>query len=98
MKRNLKPLLIAVLLGLLGLGLAEYKPEDDVEVNVDAPIVSDLAEAAGVGKVGDALFRMQEAAHNTVTKTTGAEVDHYYVKLCLGKKSCVPVDPFKVSR
>lgn len=98
MKRILFPLLATLLLGLFGVVLAEYKSEDDVTLTLDGPLVSDVADAAGVGSLGDALFDAQEGVHDTLTRTTGIEIDHSYVRLCLGRRACLPIDPFTLSR
>lgn len=98
MKRILPPLLTLSILALFGLGFAEYNAEDDVTVDLTAPVVSDLADDAGVGALGGTLFAAQEGAHGALTDTTGAEVDHYYLWVCLSPTACVPVDPFKISR
>ena len=95
---SLKPLLAVLCLLLLSFALADDNiSEDDVVVEVDVPVVTELAEKAGVEELGDALYDSQEDVHEVITQTTGKKVDHFYIHLCLGKKACIPVDPFRFS-
>ena len=43
--------------------------------------------------ISDLLFELQEGTHETITDVSGAEIDHYYIWLCL-EELCIPVDPF----
>jgi hypothetical protein len=97
---KVRSFILVSVLAVLSSGFAQdtssgYNPEDDVTITVDNPVTNEVAETLGVSQVGDALFNTQEGVHKTVEGSTGQSVNHYYVKLCLGK-SCVPIDPFKV--
>jgi hypothetical protein len=99
---TLRTFILASVVALLGVGFAQdtssgYDSSQDVTITVDNPVTNEVAETLGVGQVGDALFNTQEGVHKTVENTTGQSVNHYYVKLCLGK-SCLPIDPFKPHR
>ena len=97
LRNHHKPFLILLIL-LLGFAFADDNvSEDDIVINVDIPVVSDLADETDLDKVGDDLYDLQEGAHDTITEVTGKEVKHFYVHLCLGKKACIPVDPFRFS-
>ena len=61
-------------------------------VRLDTRLTNQTAEELQVGEVGDALYDVQEGTHDTVTDTTGVEIEHSYVDVCLGDE-CVPVDP-----
>lgn len=97
---NLRTFILASMVALLSFAFAEgtssgYDSSQDVTVTVDNSVTNKVAETLGVGQVGNTLFNTQEGVHKTVEGSSGQSVNHYYVKLCLGK-SCVPVDPFKV--
>jgi hypothetical protein len=99
---TLRTFILASVVALLSFVFAEdtssgYDSSQDVTITVDNPVTNEVAETLGVGQVGDALFNTQEGVHKTVENTTGQSVNHYYVKLCLGK-SCLPIDPFKPHR
>ena len=44
--------------------------------------------------ITELTFDLQEGTHESITDLSGAEVDHYYIWLCLGQ-ACIPVDPFR---
>lgn len=46
--------------------------------------------------LGKALFELQEGTHARITDVTGAELDYFYIWVCLGEQ-CLPVDPFTFS-
>ena len=81
----------------VGLAFAQYNPDDDVYVTVDTPLTTQLAETAGVGVLGSALFDAQEGVHETVKRTTGVQVKHHYINICFGP-FCIPIDPIKFGR
>jgi hypothetical protein len=96
------PFILASALAVLSVAFAEgnssgYDASNDATITVDNPLTNSVAETLGVGKVGDTAFDAQEGVHKVAEGTTGQSVNHYYVKLCLGK-SCLPVDPFKFSK
>ncbi len=93
-----KPFIFFLVLLIVSFAFADdNKSEGDVIVTLDVPVVSDISDKTPIEQVGDNLYDAQEGAHNTITQTTGEKVDHYYVHLCLGKKACIPVDPFRFS-
>ena len=47
--------------------------------------------------LGDLAFDLQEGTHGSITDLSGAEIDHYYIWVCLADQ-CIPVDPFTFSR
>lgn len=88
--------LATALLVLLGGALAQHDPDDDVYIRVEEPTVERVARSLGLGALGGALYDAQEGVHETVTETTGAEVERYYLNVCLGDE-CLPIDPLRVS-
>jgi hypothetical protein len=96
--KHVPRLLLAVLaaVALTGVAVAEYNPDNDIHLRVNNKSLNKVAKAVELKSTGDELFDTQEGAHATATDTTGQEVDHYYIWICLGD-SCVPVDPFTAS-
>ena len=91
---NFRTFIFATVIALLSFAFAEgnssgYDSSQDVTITVDNPLTNQVAETSGVGQVGDTLFNTQEDLHKTIEGSTGTSVNHYYVKLCLGK-SCIP--------
>lgn len=94
MKLILKALAFVGLVALAGTAMAEYNPDDDVYIKVENETATKLAKTLKLGDLGDDLFDAQEGAHEVVGETTGEEVDHYYIHVCVGDE-CVPVDPVR---
>ncbi|MBM7570452.1 hypothetical protein [Aquibacillus albus] len=92
-----KYLLSIVMLGFLALFLlpmtsfAEYDKSGDITVS--ATILEDEIETSD--DTGDATFELQEDAHETLTDTTGEEVDHSYVWVEVNGSRVLAVDPPK---
>lgn len=97
MKRVLNLLIILGLLAALSFGSAEHRSDQDIYVTVSTPLTDNIAERARLGKLGKPLFDLQEGTHQQLKETTGVEVDHFYLNLCLGD-ACLPVDPFTFGR
>lgn len=74
----------------------EYEPSQDVYVVFHGEHFDDATQFLPVGLIGELAFDLQEGTHDKITNVTGAEVDHYYIWLCLAE-SCIPVDPFTFS-
>lgn len=73
-----------------------YHPEDDVYVMFQGEIFEDASDLLPAEVIGQKAFELQEGVHADITDVSGAEVDHYYIWVCLGN-DCLPVDPFRFS-
>ena len=93
---------LAVLLGLLALvgcsvggNLATegYNSGEDVYIVFNGEHFDDATALLPHEVVTEVTFELQEGTHEAITDVSGAEIDHYYIWLCLGQ-ACIPVDPF----
>ncbi|MCA1032184.1 hypothetical protein LCL95_14195 [Bacillus timonensis] len=70
---------------------AAYDPSGDINVNLntffDVPLLSE--------ETAQSSFELQEGVHNSVTNSTGLEVNHSYVWISLNGKKVLGVDPPK---
>ncbi len=91
--------LIFTLLMFIGIALlstptqsdAAYKPKWDLTLKVN--VLEDMIKPSG--KLGEVSFNLQEGVHNTLTDTTGVEVDHSYIWIELNGVKVLAVDPPK---
>ncbi len=74
---------------------AEYDESSDIYIVFRGEYFEDETEFIPVDMLGKLAFELQEGTHESITHVSGAEVDHYYVWVCLGEQ-CIPVDPFRV--
>jgi hypothetical protein len=91
-----KSVILVFALALIGSVAAQYNSEYDVYVRVENKLAEKVAKRAGIGQLGAQLFDVQEDTHAAVTDTSGEEVEHYYIWICIGDH-CLPVDPFRPS-
>jgi len=92
MKRN-----VMFILGLffivqalfVGTASAKYNPQDDITVNIKLPISLPTTSIAKL------TFNIQEALHQTVTNTTGINIDHSYIWVNVNDQPIVAIDPAK---
>ena len=93
--------LVTVLaLALAGCGTLEqplessgYNQDQDVYIVFHGSHIRNVTALLPGDVVSDVLFELQEGTHETITDVSGAEIDHYYIWLCL-EDLCIPVDPF----
>ena len=71
----------------------DYNPENDVYLIVGGQVIEDATSILPVDRIGELAFELQEGTHEGITDVSGAEVDHYYIWVCLAD-ACIPVDPF----
>jgi hypothetical protein len=90
----LKVLVLLLAAGFVAVALAD-RP-NDVYVQIDNDLLEAAAKDAKVGKTGRELYRTQESTNRTVQRSTGLDVDNYYVWFCVGNE-CVPLDPYTFS-
>ena len=76
---------------------AGYNPEDDVYIMIGGQVIEDATSILPIDLIGELAFELQEGTHESITDVSGAEIDHFYIWVCLGD-ACIPVDPFRVSR
>lgn len=79
-----------------GLSPTAYEFDQDIYVVFHGQVFEDATELLPVERVGELAFELQEGMHENITHLSGAEVDHYYIWVCLGE-ACIPVDPFTYS-
>ena len=72
----------------------EYDPNNDVYVMFQGEIAEDASALLPAEVIGQKAFELQEGTHESITDVSGAEIDHYYIWVCLGS-DCIPVDPFR---
>jgi hypothetical protein len=94
--RTVISVILVLALALVSPVSAQYNSEYDVYVQVENKLAEKVAKRLGVGRLGSQAFDTQEGVHSTVTDTSGEEVEHYYIWICIGDQ-CVPVDPFRPS-
>lgn len=68
---------------------AAYKPQNDIILNVNAPVSVPTVNTAAI------TFKAQEAVHSSLYQTTGVAVDHYYIWLYVNGQPVAAVDPAK---
>ena len=74
----------------------EYDASQDVYVVFQGKHFDDATKFLPAKLIGELAFDLQEGTHDNITDVSGAEVDHYYIWLCLAD-ACIPVDPFTFS-
>ena len=75
----------------------EYDASQDVYVVFHGEHFDDATKFLPAKLIGELAFDLQEGTHDNITDVSGAEVDHYYIWLCLAD-ACIPVDPFTFSK
>ena len=99
--RNLAFVLV-LLFALVGcqeevtLSTTDYNSEDDVYLIVGGQVIEDATSVLPIDLIGELAFELQEGTHENITDVSGAEIDHYYIWVCLAD-ACIPVDPFRFS-
>ena len=74
-----------------------YNPEDDMYIMINGWVIDDVTSILPAKRIGELAFDLQEGTHESITDVSGAEIDHYYIWVCLGD-ACIPVDPARFSR
>lgn len=72
-----------------------YDEDSDIYVVFGGEHFEDETAFVPIAMLGELAFELQEGAHESITHVSGAEVDHYYIWVCLGEQ-CIPVDPLRV--
>ncbi|WP_246938647.1 hypothetical protein [Bacillus pinisoli] len=93
----MKKILVAAALLIGGLTVggttssAAYDSSGDLNVNIN--FLGDYLQFSD--STGDATFQLQEDVHNTLTSTTGLEVNHSYAWVNINGAKVLAVDPPK---
>ena len=74
-----------------------YNPEDDMYIMINGWVIDDVTSILPHKLISELAFDLQEGTHESITDVSGAEIDHYYIWVCLGD-ACIPVDPVRFSR
>ena len=103
MKKPLNHLLVALFLvvGLSSCQLSEpvnlesagYNQDEDVYIVFHGAHFQRVTSFLPKALISNVLFDLQEGTHENITDVSGAEIDHYYIWVCL-EDFCIPVDPF----
>lgn len=72
-----------------------YEEEHDLYIVFGGQHFQDVGTFLPVKLVGELAFDLQEGTHRSIRHVGVAELNYYYIWLCLGD-SCIPVDPFRV--
>lgn len=86
-----------LLVVFLGVALGEddsYNSESDVYIQIENHTLEEVAAAIALGTLGTEMFELQEELHDVIGESTGEEIDHYYIWICVGDE-CIPIDPFE---
>lgn len=73
-----------------------YQADKDMYIVFHGFVFKKLTSWLPVDVLGDVAFRLQEGTHDSIKDVSQAEIDHYYIWVCLAD-DCIPVDPFRYS-
>jgi hypothetical protein len=90
MKKILLTVMVVVMLHSMVVGVAgaAYDKKSDKKISVNTGL--NLSIPFNTGKTS---FELQEAVHNKLTRSTGLEVDHFYIWLELDGQTVLGIDP-----
>lgn len=77
------------------LATTDYDSEHDVYIVFGGQHFQDASEFLPLELVGELAFKLQEGTHASIRSLDVAEVNYYYIWLCLAE-DCIPVDPYRV--
>lgn len=86
---------VGLLTALVFVGSALFAGDFTTLLSLQGPLAETAADALPIQELGDAAYDTQEGVHETITDTTGVEVDHYYVTVEVADEE-IPVDPMRV--
>jgi hypothetical protein len=76
---------------------AAYQPNKDIYIVFKGFIFKKATALLPVSVLGEVAFDLQEGTHSSIKDVSQAEIDHYYIWVCLADE-CIPVDPFTYSK
>jgi hypothetical protein len=96
-------MVFVLLLGITGcqqssadLGPTAYQPNKDIYIVFKGAVFKRVTALLPVRVLGEVAFKLQEGTHTSIKDVSQAEIDHYYIWVCLAD-DCIPVDPFTYS-
>jgi hypothetical protein len=98
-------LIVMVLVLLTGTGCQQrgpeleattYQPNKDMYIVFHGLLIKRVTSLLPVSLLGEIAFKLQEGTHSSVRDVSQAEIDHYYIWVCLAD-DCIPIDPFSYS-
>ncbi len=84
-------LAVSSLLLALGGGAASAAYNPGSNINLNLTLAPDLLTTSST--TGDLTFNLQEDVHQSLTESTGVEVDHSYIMIGLNGSNILAVDP-----
>lgn len=92
MKKMILTLTLFVLFSSLYSANAEaaYQQDSDITISINTGLNLTIPF-----NLGEKTFNLQEDVHNIITKSTGLEVDHYYLWLEVDGEKVIGIDPAK---
>lgn len=78
----------------VALAPTDYDPEHDVYIVFAGQHFQDASEFLPLELVGEIAFKLQEGTHASIRSLNVAEVNYYYIWVCMGE-DCIPVDPYR---
>jgi hypothetical protein len=73
-----------------------YHSDKDIYIVFKGAVFTKVTALLPVRVLGEVAFKLQEGTHSSITDVSQAEIDHYYIWVCLAE-DCIPVDPFTYS-
>lgn len=94
MKKSVGIMFMVLLLvfAFAGTAGAAYDSKGDIRISLNSKLLPKFS-----GKLADLTFSLQESLHQTITDTTGAEIDHSYIWLNVNGVDVLAVDPPKIT-
>jgi hypothetical protein len=74
----------------------DYQSNKDVYLVFHGKVIKGVTSLLPLSVVSGVTFKLQEGTHSSVRDVSQAEIDHYYIWVCL-EEACIPVDPFSYS-
>jgi hypothetical protein len=104
--KRVSSLILVLLVLLAGVGCQQqprpelqptgYHANKDVYLVFRGKVFRQVTLLLPLRVVGEAAFKLQEGTHESIRDVSQAEIDHYYIWVCL-EDACIPVDPFSYS-
>jgi hypothetical protein len=73
-----------------------YHSDKDIYIVFRGAIFKKASAWLPAEVLGEIAFKLQEGTHQSIKDVSQAEIDHYYIWVCLAD-DCIPVDPFRYS-
>jgi hypothetical protein len=73
-----------------------YHSDKDIYIVFKGSVFKKVSALLPAEVLGEVAFNLQEGTHSSIKDVSQAEIDHYYIWVCL-EDDCIPVDPFTYS-